>query len=165
IFVSKSDQNYYHLSDTVITVPGQLSRKQNKVEIAIRTTKAQIQAGQTNASDVSVWGLKDQARRAEESGKNALPFQTRFHALLSQPLLFIAMVLLAGTISLTFARFGLNWKVILGGVLAGFVLYILTKLVVTFGSNGLVLPFIAAWSPAIVASLISVTVLLHQEDG
>ena len=99
------------------------------------------------------------------AGKNPLPFLTKFHALLAVPLLFVAMVLLASTVSLRFARFGINGKAILAGILAGFVLYVLSKLLVTFGSNGLVPPFVAAWSAAIVASLVGITVLLHQEDG
>ena len=79
--------------------------------------------------------------------------------------MFVVMVLLAATVSLRFARFGINAKAILAGVLAGFVLYVVSKLMVTFGSNGLVPPVMAAWSAAVVASLIGITVLLHQEDG
>ena len=164
-FATKNGKNFYTFSNATITVPGKRSQDQKHLEIQVRISKSQLQAGQTSASDVSIWELGEQAQRALDSGKNSLPFATRFHALLALPLLFVAMVLLAATVSLTFARFGQNGKVILGGVLAGFVLYVLTKLVITFGSNGLVSPFIAAWSPAFVATLIGVTVLLHQEDG
>ncbi|MEE9314377.1 MAG: LptF/LptG family permease, partial [Rhizobiaceae bacterium] len=124
-FVTEKGQNYYVLSDADITIPGQRSRKQKQVKLAVLVSKSQLQSGQTNASETSIWSLNKQASRAEESGKSALAFETRFHALLAQPLLFIAMVLLAATISLTFARFGVNGKVILGGISAGFVLYVL----------------------------------------
>ena len=160
-----SGQNHYLLNDVTVTVPGERGREEASVVLLVNITESELQADQTDASSVSFWRLGDQAERAQAAGKNGLPFHTRFHALLAQPLLFVAMVLLAATVSLTFARFGVNGKVILGGVLAGFVLYVATKLVITFGSNGLVPPSIAAWSPALVATLISVTVLLHQEDG
>lgn len=161
----ESGENHYVLSDVTATVPGEQGRQLKEVKLAVNISKSQLRADLTTADKISFWGLAEQAEKAAISGKNNLPFLTRIHALLSQPLLFVAMVLLAATVSLRFARFGVNGKAILGGVLAGFVLYVLSKLVVTFGSNGLVPPFIAAWAPALVASLISTTVLLHQEDG
>lgn len=157
--------NHYVLSDLVSTVPGEEGIAKTTAILPVKISKSQLQADRTSAENVSVWGLIEEARRAQQAGKNTLPFNTRFHALLSAPVLFVAMVLLAATVSLTFARFGINGKAILAGIFGGFVLYILSKLLVTFGSNGLVPPFIAAWSPAIVASLIGITVLLHQEDG
>ncbi len=52
-----------------------------------------------------------------------------------------------------------------GGVAAGFVLYVGTKLVADLGSAGLLSAPVAAWSPAIVGSMLGTLVLLHQEDG
>ena len=52
-----------------------------------------------------------------------------------------------------------------GGVAAGFVLYVATKLVSDLGGSGLLSAPIAAWSPALVGSMLGTLVLLHQEDG
>jgi lipopolysaccharide export system permease protein len=52
-----------------------------------------------------------------------------------------------------------------GGVAAGFVLYVATKLVGDLGGAGLLSATVAAWSPAIVGSMLGSLVLLHQEDG
>ncbi len=52
-----------------------------------------------------------------------------------------------------------------GGVIAGFVLYVGTKLVGDLGGAGLLSAAVAAWSPAIVGSMFGILVLLHQEDG
>ncbi len=119
VFTVKNGKSYYIFSDATVTVPGKRSQDQKRLEMQVRISKSQLQAGQTSASDVSIWGLGEQAKRAFDSGKNSLPFTTRFQSLLALPLLFVAMVLLAATVSLTFARFGQNGKVILGGVLAG----------------------------------------------
>jgi lipopolysaccharide export system permease protein len=54
---------------------------------------------------------------------------------------------------------------ILTGVIAGFVLYVVNELARDLGLGGLVSPALAAWLPAVVAILISMTVLLRQEDG
>ncbi len=160
-----SGEKIFLLFEAITTVPGKKGIPTERLEIPVEITKTQLQARVEQASDVGFWQLPAKEANAVASGKNPLPFATQFHALLSQPLLFVSMVLLAATVSLRFARFGQSGKAILCGVLAGFVLYVLSRLVITFGSNGLVPPSIAAWSPALVASLISATVLLYQEDG
>ncbi|MEL6751948.1 MAG: LptF/LptG family permease, partial [Pseudomonadota bacterium] len=125
----------------------------------------ELQARTRRPEDVSFWQLSKVAERASQSGKNPLPFVTQRNALLAQPALLAAMVLLAATMSLSLARFGVNWRAIAGGVVAGFVLYVVVRLVLTFGSNGLVPPAFAAWGPALVATLIASTIILHREDG
>ncbi|MEM9731847.1 MAG: LPS export ABC transporter permease LptG [Pseudomonadota bacterium] len=164
-FNDDTSQPYFLLTNVMASRSGEKSRPLDSVKIPVDITRFQLQADQTDVESVSIWNLEERRRQAERAGKKTLPFETRFQTLLAQPLLFVAMVLVAATVSLTFARFGTNSKAILCGVAAGFVLYILTKLVVTFGSNGLVPPAFAAWSPAIVACLIGITVLMHQEDG
>lgn len=165
VFNDDTAQPYFQLTNVMATKPGEKSQPRDSVQVPVDITRFQLQADQTDAEAVSIWNLEERRRQAKRAGKKTLPFETRFQTLLAQPLLFIAMVLVAATVSLTFARFGTNSRAILCGVGAGFVLYILTKLVVTFGSNGLVPPAFAAWSPALVACLIGTTVLLHQEDG
>ena len=54
---------------------------------------------------------------------------------------------------------------IITGVGVGFMLYVLMKIAWDLGSGGIVPPPLAAWLPAIVATLIGITVLLHLEDG
>lgn len=54
---------------------------------------------------------------------------------------------------------------ILGGVLAGFLLYVVSVLAEVFGGAGLVPPIMAAWSPVIVTMFYGVAFLLSKEDG
>ena len=115
--------------------------------------------------DVPFWSLTGEATAAADAGQNPLPFWTRFQSLLARPLLFTAMVLLAGTCCLRFARFGQAARPVALGVVAGFVLYVVAEFVLSFGSNGVVAPWMAAWGPPLVASLAGVSVLLYQEDG
>jgi lipopolysaccharide export system permease protein len=53
----------------------------------------------------------------------------------------------------------------LGGVGAGFVLYVATKLVSDLGGAGVLSTPVAAWSPAIVANMLGALTLLNREDG
>ena len=52
-----------------------------------------------------------------------------------------------------------------GGVAAGFVLYVATKVTSDLGGAGLLSAPVAAWSPALIGSMLGVLVLLHLEDG
>lgn len=157
--------NVYVLRNVVQSGPGQTGEALDRVEVPLILSREDLQARTRRAEDISFWELDEVAERAIQSGKNALPYQTQKVALLSQSLLFAAMVLIAATMSLSMARFGVNWRSIAAGICAGFVLYVLVRLVLTFGSNGLVPPWFAAWTPALVATLIASTVILHREDG
>ncbi|BCP52937.1 LPS export ABC transporter permease LptG [Kaistia sp. 32K] len=114
---------------------------------------------------VSFWSLP---QLVEISKKSAVPsdaYEMQFQSLLAQPLLFLAMVFVAATVSLRFSRSRDLGQVILTGVAVGFVLYVVTELARGLGRSGVVSPMIAAWTPAAIAILLSVTVLLHREDG
>lgn len=102
---------------------------------------------------------------ARSFGLSANAFVVQFHSLMAMPMLLVAMTLIAATVSLRFARFGQSAAMILGGIFAGFLLYVVTVLAKAFGSAGFVPPVVAAWSPVAVAMFYGVTFLLHKEDG
>jgi lipopolysaccharide export system permease protein len=52
-----------------------------------------------------------------------------------------------------------------GGVVAGFVLYVATKVVSDLGGAGFLGTSVAGWAPGIVGCLFGVYVLLQREDG
>ena len=80
-------------------------------------------------------------------------------------MLLVAMTLIAATVSMRFARLGQSATMILGGVLAGFLLYVVSVLVRAFGNAGFVPPYVAAWLPVVVALFFGITFLLYKEDG
>jgi lipopolysaccharide export system permease protein len=114
---------------------------------------------------VPFWQLPEFRDRTEEAGLDAKVYALRYQTLLARPLMLIAMVLIAAAFSLRFFRFGGVGKMVAGGVAAGFVLYVATKMVGDMGGAGLLSAPIAAWSPALVGSLLGALALLHQEDG
>ncbi len=102
--------------------------------------------------------------RTERAGLDATRYKLQHAALTARPLLLVAMILVAATVSLRFFRFGGVARIVLGGVVAGFVLYVATELTEDLGANGIVQPrpphgcrpywgVCSAFSP------------LHQEDG
>ncbi len=88
------------------------------------------------------------------------------HALLmSRPALLIAMVVLAATVSLRSFRSGGIQTMVLTGMLGGIGFFLLAEVSRQVGVAGLLTPALAVWVPIGVALLVSLTVLLHQEDG
>ena len=142
-----------------------LGERHERIEFPAFVDRASLKRAATGPDDVPFWSLREEGARVAASGRNALPYETRFQSLLSRPLLYVAMVLLAGTVSLRFARFGLRPGALVLGVAAAFVLYVVAEVVLAFGRNGFVAPWVAAWSPALVATLLASSVLLAQEDG
>lgn len=114
---------------------------------------------------ISFYDLPRTIRIAEGFGFSANSFRMHFQSLVALPALLVAMTLIAATVSLKFVRFGQSASMILGGIGAGFLLYVVSVLVKAFGSTGFVAPFIAAWFPVVIAAFFGVSFLLHKEDG
>jgi lipopolysaccharide export system permease protein len=119
----------------------------------------------TPPETVSFFGLGESMESARAFGLPDSPYAMRWHSLVALPALLVAMTLIAATVSLKFARFGHSSTAILGGVLAGFLLYVVTAMAQALGSAGVIAPMISAWLPVIAASFFGVTFLLHREDG
>jgi lipopolysaccharide export system permease protein len=114
---------------------------------------------------IPMFELRRKIEAARAFGLSADAFSMRYHSLLALPALLVAMTLIAATVSMRFVRLGQSAPMILSGVLAGFLLYVVSVLVKAFGSAGFVPPPLAAWFPVLVAGLVGVTFLLHKEDG
>jgi len=119
----------------------------------------------TDPETISIWSLGAKIEVAASLGLNSMAFAMQYHSLLARPALFIAMTLVAATVATRFSRTGQSGRTIAGGVLAGFMLYVVTFLARALGSNDIVPPVLAAWFPVVGAGLLGVTILLHQEDG
>lgn len=125
----------------------------------------QMRQSFTPPDAVGFWSMPTVIERTQKAGLDATRYELRYQSLKARPLLLIAMVLVAASVSLRFFRFGGVTKLVIGGVAAGFVLYVATQLSEELGSSGIVNPAIAAWLPAIIGAMLGALALLHQEDG
>lgn len=160
-----NDRGVYRLTNAVVSSPGVAGKPQPVLDIPVTISEQQLQVNTSLPSNISFWDLPKQAERAREAGRNHLVFLTEHQAQLANALLFASMVILSACVSLRFARFGQNGMLIFSGVAAGFVLYVASRLALSFGSSGLVSTVAAAWTVPLLASVIGVWVLLNQEDG
>jgi len=179
-FVFKSDGSLDHRIDAstadfedgdwvfrnaTVTRPGSRPAPQPEVRLPTDLSADQVSQRLADPETVSFWSLPELIEISKKSAVPSDAYEMQFQSLLAQPLLFLAMVFVAATVSLRFSRSRDLGQVILTGVAVGFVLYVVTELARGLGRSGVVSPMIAAWTPAIVATLLSVTVLLHREDG
>ena len=114
---------------------------------------------------MSIWQLPKYIPLAEAAGLPTVRYHLRFHDLCSTPLKLVAMVLIAGTFSIRPSRLSGSFALLLMSLGAGFALYLLSEISSALGESGLAPVALAAWTPAIIASLTAITALLHLEDG
>lgn len=155
----------WRLSDARVLVPGLDQQSYETYLIASKLDPRQIQDTLVSPDTVSFWQLPAAIRSAEQSGFGGAKYRLQYQSLLARPFLLVAMVLIAAVVGLRVFRFGGVGQTILGGVLAGFLLYVGTKLAEDLGEAGIVHPIAAAWFPAVTGVLMGVLVLLHREDG
>jgi lipopolysaccharide export system permease protein len=124
-----------------------------------------LQQAMTSSTTVPYYRLPESVRIAKAFGLPSGRFAMEFHKTLSLPGLLLSMTLIAATVSLKFARFGQSSSAILGGVLAGFLLYVVSEITRSFGTAEVVPPIFAAWLPVAAATMFGVTFLLYKEDG
>ena len=84
---------------------------------------------------------------AEHAGLAAVGYRLQYYQLLALPLYLVAMVLLAAAVSLRLFRFGGVQTMVLGGVAAGFLLYVLSKVTGDLSKASLMPPIVAAALP------------------
>ena len=128
-------------------------------------TPAQVRNSFSTPETVSFWQLPGYIRSSESSGFATAGYRLQYHKLLAQPFLLAAMVMLAASVSLRFFRFGGVQKMVLSGVGAGFLLYVLSKVTEDLSKAELMHPIVAAWLPVLVGGLTGFLALLYQEDG
>ena len=139
--------------------------EQDSFRLATSLTPAQVRNSFSTPETVSFWQLPSYIRSSESSGFATAGYRLQYHKLIAQPFLLAAMVMLAASVSLRFFRFGGVQKMVLSGVGAGFLLYVLSKVTEDLSKAELMHPIAAAWLPVFVGGLTGFLALLYQEDG
>ncbi|WP_395516761.1 LPS export ABC transporter permease LptG [Pseudorhizobium flavum] len=162
---AKLEDGYWMLTDVQEIRPGEIPSRVESTRLNTNLRQDYLKESLSQPETVAFYDLLRKIDVGRSFGISTKALETQFHSLLSLPVLLVAMTLIAATVSLKFSRFAQSRSVILGGIVSGFVLYVVTVLVKAFGSSGAVPPFVAVWVPVIVATALGATILLHQEDG
>lgn len=171
-FIERVDGRRGHLEDGVWAIedawvvrPGRPPQKYAVYHVSTYLSPDRVKDALGSVISLSFWDLPALIEVIEKAGLSAAPYRVQFQLLLSRPVLLVAMVLLAATVSLRSFRSGGIQTMVVIGMLGGIGFFLLAEVSRQVGVAGLVAPWAAAWIPVLVACLVSMTVLLHQEDG
>jgi len=156
---------YWELHDAKVVMPGFETLPASTYLLATSLDPQEVAQAFVAPETVSFWRLSGLAEQTAKAGLDPTAYRLKFQELLARPILLAAMVLVAACFSLRFFRMGGVEAMVSGGVAAGFVLYVATKVINDLGEAGFVGAVAAGWSPGLVGCLFGVFVLLHQEDG
>jgi lipopolysaccharide export system permease protein len=152
VYIHAQESNFSGATRTYLTL---------KTDLTIKDVEESFSSAET----LSFWRLPDHIKTLKNTGFDASRLQVHFHGLLAQPLMFAAMILLAATVSIRPPRAQKTFMLILLGIGVGFIVFFLSSYLQALGASRQLPPVLAAWSPAIILSLLGVSVMMSLEDG
>jgi len=155
----------WELQDARVFALGARPESYAQYQLKTNLTPEQVRESFATPETVPFWELPLYIKIAENAGLQASGYKLQFQKLLARPFMMAAMVFLAAAVSLRFFRFGGVQKMVLSGVAAGFLLYVLSKVTEDLSKAELLHPVAAAWVPVLVGGLTGFIALLYQEDG
>jgi lipopolysaccharide export system permease protein len=159
------ERGYWQLEDARIYASGVPPDTEVTHRLATNLTLEQVRESFATPETVPFWDLPSYIEMADRAGLSAAGYRLQYQQLLARPFLLSAMVLLAASVSLRFFRFGGVQKMILSGISAGFLVFVLSKITEDMSKSELLSPVAAAWIPVMLGGLTGFVVLLYQEDG
>ncbi|MGV8839718.1 MAG: LPS export ABC transporter permease LptG [Bauldia sp.] len=153
------------LPRAVLTPTGAPMSEVDEFRIHTNLTAAQIYESLLDPATVAFWRLPGLIEIARQTALPATDLRMQLDTLVSLPVLLVAMVFIAAVVSLRFSRTLNLGRLVIAGAVSGFMLYLLLVVSGDLGRSGVVAPGIAAWSPVVLALLVSVSLLLRTEDG
>jgi lipopolysaccharide export system permease protein len=157
--------HYWELHKAVVSRPRREAETFTTYSVSTRLTRERVSEALGSEIAISFWQLPGLIEEAEKVKLSATKYRMQHAILLSRPALLIAMVILAATVSLRSFRSGGIQTMVLLGMVGGIGLFLLVEVSRQIGVTGLISPTLAVWAPIAVSLLVSLTVLLHQEDG
>jgi lipopolysaccharide export system permease protein len=158
-------RGYWELENAHVSSSGALPQFYRKYNVSTYLDSEQVKESVNTVEGVSFWELPGFIEFAKKAGLSTTAYQLYYQQLLARPFLMLCMVLLAATCALKPFRFGKIQTMVIAGLSAGFAFFVLVELSRKLGMSGYITAGVAAWAPIAIASLLAMTVLLHQEDG
>jgi lipopolysaccharide export system permease protein len=156
---------YWELQRGIVSRPATEAQPFERYRVSTYLTREKVGDALGSEISVSFWQLPSLIEVAERAGLSPYRYKMQYALLLSRPMLLIAMVILAATVSLRSFRSGGIQTMVLTGMVGGIGFFLLLEVSRQIGVAGLISPDTAVWVPIGLALLVSLTVLLHQEDG
>lgn len=158
-------EGYWQLENAWVSRLGQEPEKFDSYLVSTYLTPDRVQDALGTVFSVSFWELPGLIEVTEKAKLSAEKLKIQYELLWTRPLLCVAMVLLAATVSLRSFRSGGIQTMVATGMFGGFGFFLISEISRQFGVAGLTPAWAAVWLPVVFLLVICSTVLLHQEDG
>lgn len=133
--------------------------------LATELTAERIRDSLGDPSAIAIWDLPDFIHALEQAGFSARKHLVWLQMELAMPLLLVTMVLVGAGFTMRHARSGRTGISVLLAILSGFAIFLLRNFAQVLGENGQIPVGLAAWTPPVAAALLSLSLILHLEDG
>ncbi len=157
--------DFWTLKDVIINKPGAPPLREDTYAVPTTLTIQDIEESFSSPESMSFWKLPAYIRTLEQTGFDATRLKVHYHTLLSQPLMFCAMILLAATVSMRPPRSKGTFIMIVTGVMIGFFIFFTSSFLQAMGVSRQIPVMLAAWAPALIAFLLGLSVMMNMEDG
>lgn len=148
-----------------ITQEGMESEYRDQYQLNTQLTRREIEESFADPETIPFWQIPSFINVLEATGFDTTRMKIHFYYLLSLPLMFIAMVLLAAAVSLRPPRSQYTLWLSAVGIAIGIMIFFLSSYLQALGNAQKIPAPLAAWSPAIITLLIGLSALLTLEDG
>ncbi len=163
---AKIENQSFVLTNALLSSPDTKEKKRQETQVLTSVFNLDdLREDVAKPDTLSVWDLPDFIELAKGAGLPIVEYQMRYNDLIALPFKLFAMVLIAATFSMSPVRNNNTFRLIMYGIAAGFALFILSELSSSMAEAHVAPVWLAAWAPVVVAVLLSLTLLLHTEDG
>lgn len=161
-------KGYWEVSDLVLNDFSQLNLKLEKLNLPTNLeqefVRQRIVNDFQNVKLFTIFDLPPLIIKLKKSGFNANKFVVYLHSLISKPFLFMSITLIACFFGLNHIR---NQNVALMtffGIIVGLIFYIVSSILIAFGSSGLIPVFASTWLIVLICFSIG-TLLIYQKEN
>lgn len=155
----------WQFNQAVINMPDAKPAPYDLLTLATDLTVGELEKSFSSPQSIAFWKLPSYIKTMEETGFDTRALHIYFQGLLAEPLLYLAMVILAACVSLRSSRQQGTAVLIMMGVGIGFVVFFSSSFLQALGASGQVPVIVAAWFPAVISFLLGVSALMVLEDG
>ncbi len=157
------DTKSWTLADTTIPEAGATTAATMSVPSTL--TADQIRDSFGTPSSIPIWELPAFIERLQSAGFSAQRHLVWFHGELALPAFLVAMMLIGASFTVYHQRGARTGLMVVFAVILAFIAYFVRNFALVLGENGQLPVLLAAWAPPLAVIGLSLTLLLHYEDG
>ncbi len=163
------EDEYWILKDLIINSANQINK--SLPIMAIKTSISRsfvVNSIRNNFQDVSsfdFFSLPALISEIESVGMSAVKFTARYHNLIAQPFMFIAMILISAFFGIGHSRSAKSFLMLLFGIAIGLLIYIIDGVFNSFASAKMISVFFAVWGGLAIYLSIGILLLFYKEKN